>query len=87
MLVVHLKNSQPNVILLTKNKNMKMNSLFRIHIIRNRTIFIFCALFDWIPYAYVYTIYIYHCVQTDPAKIVWTRAYLIPERNRTVRRR
>ena len=27
-----------------------------------------------------------HCVQTDPAKYVWTRAYLIPERNRTVRR-
>ena len=27
-----------------------------------------------------------HCVQTDPAKNVWTRAYLIPERNRTVRR-
>jgi hypothetical protein len=26
------------------------------------------------------------CVQTDPAKNVWTRAYLIPERNRTVRR-
>jgi hypothetical protein len=25
-------------------------------------------------------------VQTDPAKNVWTRAYLIPERNRTVRR-
>ena len=29
---------------------------------------------------------IYHCVQTDPANNVWTRAYLIPERNRTVRR-
>ena len=28
----------------------------------------------------------YHCVQTDPAKNVWTRAYLIPERNRTVRK-
>ena len=28
----------------------------------------------------------FHCVQTDPAKNVWTRAYLIPERNRTVRR-
>ena len=28
----------------------------------------------------------HHCVQTDPAKNVWTRAYLIPERNRTVRR-
>jgi hypothetical protein len=27
-----------------------------------------------------------HCVQTDAAKNVWTRAYLIPERNRTVRR-
>ena len=27
-----------------------------------------------------------HSVQTDPAKNVWTRAYLIPERNRTVRR-
>jgi hypothetical protein len=27
-----------------------------------------------------------HCVQTDLAKNVWTRAYLIPERNRTVRR-
>ena len=27
-----------------------------------------------------------HCVQTDPAKNVWTRAYLISERNRTVRR-
>ena len=27
-----------------------------------------------------------HCVQTNPAKNVWTRAYLIPERNRTVRR-
>jgi hypothetical protein len=27
-----------------------------------------------------------HCVQTDSAKYVWTRAYLIPERNRTVRR-
>ena len=27
-----------------------------------------------------------HCVQTDPTKNVWTRAYLIPERNRTVRR-
>ena len=27
-----------------------------------------------------------HCVQTDPAKNVWTRAYLIPGRNRTVRR-
>jgi hypothetical protein len=27
-----------------------------------------------------------HCVQTDPAKNVWTRAYLIPERNRTVTR-
>ena len=25
-------------------------------------------------------------LQTDPAKNVWTRAYLIPERNRTVRR-
>ena len=22
-----------------------------------------------------------HCVQTDPAKNVWTRAYLIPERS------
>ena len=29
---------------------------------------------------------LFHCVQTDPAKNVWTRAYLIPERNRTVRR-
>ena len=28
----------------------------------------------------------HHCVQTDPAKNVLTRAYLIPERNRTVRR-
>ena len=28
----------------------------------------------------------YHCVQTDPTKNVWTRAYLIPERNRTVRK-
>jgi hypothetical protein len=28
----------------------------------------------------------YHCVQTDPAKNVWTRAYLIPERNLTVRK-
>ena len=28
----------------------------------------------------------YHCVQTVPAKNVWTRAHLIPERNRTVRR-
>ena len=28
----------------------------------------------------------HHCVQTDPAKHAWTRAYLIPERNRTVRR-
>jgi hypothetical protein len=28
----------------------------------------------------------HHCVQTDPAKNVWTRTYLIPERNRTVRR-
>jgi hypothetical protein len=28
----------------------------------------------------------YHCVQTDLAKNVWTRAYLIPERNRTGRR-
>ena len=27
-----------------------------------------------------------HCVQTDPAKHVWTGAYLIPERNRIVRR-
>jgi hypothetical protein len=27
-----------------------------------------------------------HCVQTDPIKNVWTRAYLIPERNRTGRR-
>jgi hypothetical protein len=27
-----------------------------------------------------------HCVQTDPAKNVRTRAYLIPERNRAVRR-
>jgi hypothetical protein len=27
-----------------------------------------------------------HCVQTDPAKNVLTRAYLIPERNRTVRK-
>jgi 3-methyladenine DNA glycosylase Mpg len=26
-----------------------------------------------------------HCVQTDSAKNVWIRAYLIPERNRTVR--
>jgi hypothetical protein len=26
-----------------------------------------------------------HCVQTDPAKNVWTHAYLIPERNRTGR--
>ena len=25
-------------------------------------------------------------LQTDPAKNVWTHAYLIPERNRTVRR-
>jgi hypothetical protein len=25
-----------------------------------------------------------HCVQTDPAKNVWIRAYLILERNRTV---
>ena len=32
-----------------------------------------------------YIVYI-HCVQTDPAKNVWTRVYLIPERNRTVRR-
>jgi hypothetical protein len=28
----------------------------------------------------------HHCVQTDPAKNVWTRAYLIQERTRTVRR-
>jgi hypothetical protein len=27
-----------------------------------------------------------HCVQTDLAKNVWTRVYLIPERNQTVRR-
>ena len=27
-----------------------------------------------------------HCVQTDLAKNVWTPAYLIPERNWTVRR-
>jgi hypothetical protein len=27
-----------------------------------------------------------HCVQTEPAKYVWTHAYLIPERNRTGRR-
>ena len=33
----------------------------------------------------IFHIYL-HCVQTDPAKNVWTRAYLIPERNRTVRR-
>jgi hypothetical protein len=31
-------------------------------------------------------LYTVHCVQTDPAKNVWTRAYLIPERNRTGRR-
>jgi hypothetical protein len=31
-------------------------------------------------------IVVIHCVQTDPAKNAWTRAYLIPERNRTVRR-
>jgi hypothetical protein len=30
--------------------------------------------------------YTVHCVQTDPAKNVWTRAYLIPERHRTGRR-
>jgi hypothetical protein len=29
---------------------------------------------------------VHGCVQTDPAKNVWTRAYLIPERNQTVRR-
>ena len=29
---------------------------------------------------------LYHCVQTDPAKNVWTRAYLIPEQNGTVRK-
>ena len=34
----------------------------------------------------MFILYIYHCVQTDPAKNIWTRAYLIPERNRTVRR-
>ena len=28
---------------------------------------------------------VHGCVQTDPAKNVWTRAYLIPERNQTVR--
>jgi hypothetical protein len=27
-----------------------------------------------------------HCVQTDPATFFWTLSYLIPERNRTVRR-
>ena len=31
-------------------------------------------------------LYTVHCVQTDLAKNVWTRAYLIPERNRTGRR-
>ena len=31
-------------------------------------------------------VHIEHCIQTDPAKNVRTRAYLIPERNRTVRR-
>ena len=37
----------------------------------------------WLPklFSYLYL----HCVQTDLAKNVWTRAYLIPERNRTVR--
>ena len=34
-----------------------------------------------------YYIELYWCtVQTDPAKNVWTRAYLILERNQTVRR-
>jgi hypothetical protein len=31
-------------------------------------------------------IWVFNTVQTDPAKNVWTRAYLIPERNRTGRR-
>ena len=36
---------------------------------------------------FVYQISQYnHCVQTDPAKNVWTRAYLIPEGNWTGRR-
>jgi hypothetical protein len=34
----------------------------------------------------VVILFFVHCVQNDPAKNVWTRAYLIPERNRTVRR-
>jgi hypothetical protein len=34
----------------------------------------------------LFYVYICHCVQTDPTKNVWTRAYLIPERNRTVRK-
>jgi hypothetical protein len=45
--------------------------------------------FPW-PLIYTWILYYHighkHCVQTDPAKNVWTRAYLIPERNRTVRR-
>jgi hypothetical protein len=42
-------------------------------------------LFNFVLYSQ-YSFGRVHCVQTDPAKNVWTRAYLIPERNRTVRR-
>jgi hypothetical protein len=34
----------------------------------------------------IFSFVLNHCVQTDPAKNVWTCAYLILERNRTVRR-
>jgi hypothetical protein len=46
----------------------------------------------WLPLSYLQTLLTKinlkkdHCVQTDPAKNVWTRAYLIPERNRIGRR-
>ena len=45
----------------------------------------FVNLIIWVDVMLFY-VYICHCVQTDPTKNVWTRAYLIPERNRTVRR-
>jgi hypothetical protein len=52
---------------------------------RSKTTTITNVILDEIKRSISISVY-YHCVETDSAKNVWTRAYLIPERNRTERR-
>ena len=47
---------------------------------------LFQPVLQWVQINYNFYQWCMHCVQTDPGKNVWTSAYLIPERNQTVRR-